>query len=50
LIFDGKKKDIIPRLKIVPESEYAPTVVKFDASASEVKDGSITKFTYDFGE
>jgi hypothetical protein len=50
MIFDGKKKEIVPRIVISPESEYAPTVVKFDASASEVKDGSISKFTYDFGE
>jgi chitodextrinase len=50
LIFDGKKKEIIPRLKIIPDSEYAPTTVRFDASASETKAGTITKFTYDFGE
>jgi hypothetical protein len=38
LIFDGKKRDIVPVLDIVPDSEYAPTKVKFDASASEVRE------------
>ena len=50
LIFDGKKRDIVPQLQITPESDYAPTTVKFDASASEVKNGTISKYTYDFGE
>lgn len=48
IVFDTKKKEIVPHLQVTPDSDYAPTTVKFDASASEVRSGNITKYTYDF--
>lgn len=54
IIFDGKKKDLAANIVITsPDSKdenfYAPTTIKFDGSASRTKDGTITKFIYDFG-
>ncbi|MFB0964784.1 MAG: PKD domain-containing protein [Patescibacteria group bacterium] len=54
VIFDGKKKDLAANIVITsPDSKdenfYAPTTIKFDGSASRTKDGTITKFIYDFG-
>lgn len=54
IIFDGKKKDLAANIVISsPDSKdenfYAPTTIKFDGSASKTKDGTISKFIYDFG-
>ncbi len=43
------KKDVLLDLEIKPsEEEYAPAIIQFDASRSEVKDENITKFTFDY--
>lgn len=44
------KKDIEMNLKIDQESDYAPTTVHFDWSATAAKEWKIVKFTYDFWE
>ncbi|MDQ1343779.1 MAG: hypothetical protein QG650_499, partial [Patescibacteria group bacterium] len=54
IVFDGKKKDLAANLVITsPDSDgenfYAPTTIRFDGSASRTKQGTITKFIYDFG-
>lgn len=48
--FVAIQKDIDVRMKIIPEYQYAPTKVKFDASISKIKKGTIKKFIYDFGD
>ncbi|MCK9272854.1 PKD domain-containing protein [Candidatus Gracilibacteria bacterium] len=50
IIINGIKKEIDTKLKITSDSSYAPTIVHFDGSASEVREGSIAKYTYDFGD
>ena len=50
IIFEPIKKDIAIILKLSQDSEYAPTIVHVDGSASIPKTGTITKFMYDFGE
>lgn len=50
IIFESVKKDITIILKLTQDSEYAPTIVHVDGSASIPKKGTITKFIYDFGE
>lgn len=50
IIINWVKKDIDVKLKITSESTYAPTIVHFDWSASEVREWTITKYTYDFWE
>lgn len=50
MIFESEKKDITLALKLTQDSEYAPTTVHVDGSASIPKTGTITKFMYDFGE
>jgi len=50
IIINGIKKDIDIKLKISSESSYAPVIVHFDWSASEVREWNIAKYTYDFGE
>lgn len=50
IIFEPAKKSITLALKLTQDSEYAPTIVHIDGSASIPKKGTITKFMYDFGE
>ena len=44
------EKEAILVLDVKPDSEYAPTLVTFDASLSKVNDDNIVKFTYDYGD
>jgi len=37
IYIDSAKKDVILDLQIEKESNYAPIIVRFDASASQVK-------------
>ncbi len=46
----GIQKSLDVRVKIIPESSYAPTSVRFDASDSKTLKGDIRKFIYDFGD
>jgi hypothetical protein len=48
LIFEPEKKDLSLSLKLTQDSEYAPTTIHVDGSASIPKQGTITKFMYDF--
>jgi PKD repeat protein len=48
LIIEWKKPTIQAILKVESPSDYAPVVIHFDGSASETKEGIITKFLYDF--
>lgn len=50
IVFDSKLKEMMPRLQVTQDSDYAPVTIRFDGSASAVKSGTITKFIYDFGE
>lgn len=50
IIVEWAKKEFDLNLKVVQDSEYAPTLVHIDWSASQVSDGSISKYTYDFWE
>jgi len=50
MIFESQKKDINLALKLTQDSEYVPATVHVDGSASIPKQGTITKFLYDFGE
>lgn len=50
MVFEAVVKNIYIDLKIKQESEYAPTIVNFDWSATHVKEWTITKFSYDFWE
>lgn len=50
IIFETDKKWVDINLDITKESDYAPTIVHFDWSASTVMEWNIVKFTYDFGE
>lgn len=50
MIFESEKKDISLSLKLTQDSEYAPATIHVDGSASLPKEGTITKFMYDFGE
>ncbi len=38
------------RLKVVPESEYAPSKVLLDATASQAAEGEIVNFEFDYGD
>jgi len=44
------EKEAVLVLDIKADSEYAPTLVTFDASLSKVTDDNIVKFTYDYGD
>jgi PKD repeat protein len=44
------KKEAILDLKIEYDSNYAPITVRFDASASFIKNDDIIKFIYDYGD
>jgi len=50
IVFEAEKKNIYLKLNIKQESDYAPTIIHFDWSATYAKDWLITKFTYDFWE
>jgi PKD repeat protein len=50
IILDIERKRLNPILTLSQMSDYAPTIVAFDASASESVAGQIKKFIYDFGE
>jgi len=50
IILEPKKKSITVSLKVNQDSEYAPARVHVDGSASQPKEGTITKFMYDFWE
>lgn len=50
IVVEADKKDIDVQLSSTQDSDYAPTIVHFDWSASQVKEWTITKFTYDFWE
>lgn len=45
---ESVEKDAVLNLKVSQDSEYAPALVKFDASSSKVKDDDIIKFVYDY--
>lgn len=44
------EKEALLVLDVKSESEYAPTMVSFDASLSKVNDDNIVKFIYDYGD
>ena len=48
VIFEPEKKDLSLTMKLTQDSEYAPTTIHVDGSASIPKQGTITKFMYDF--
>ncbi|EKE26365.1 MAG: hypothetical protein ACD_4C00312G0002 [uncultured bacterium (gcode 4)] len=50
IIVEWLKKDFNVELDFKKESDYAPALVKFDWSASQVKNWRIIKYTYDFWE
>lgn len=50
IFIEAVKKDAIVDFEIQSSSEYAPVIVWFDASRSQVKDSNITKFIWDFGD
>ncbi|MDD5213079.1 MAG: PKD domain-containing protein [Candidatus Gracilibacteria bacterium] len=47
---ESVEKDENLSLKVDQDSEYAPSKVSFDASASKVKGEDIVKFAYDYGD
>jgi PKD repeat protein len=49
IVFESRKKDLAAQMSIVQDSSYAPSTIRFDASASSTKNGTITKFIFDFG-
>ena len=48
VFIEGVKKDAILDLKMEYDSNYAPVTVRFDASASFIKNDDIVKFIYDY--
>lgn len=42
------EKSIDVRVKIIPDHDYAPALVRFDATGSRIQKGEILKFLYDF--
>ena len=46
--FESIEKDAILNLEIIPDSEYVPSIVTFDASKSKVKWENIVKFIFDY--
>ncbi len=50
LVIEWLKKEIDVKLNFTKSSDYAPLVVYFDWSASQVREWKIVKFIYDFGE
>ena len=50
IFVEGMKKEAILDLQVDASSEYAPSVVKFDASKSIIKNEDIAKFVWDYGD
>jgi len=50
IYIESNKKEAIINLKVDAKSEYVPTNVSFDASASQIKWKNIQKFIYDYGD
>lgn len=50
VIVDIERKNLTPRLSVTPTSDYVPSTVTVDASRSEVENGEIKKFIFDFWE
>lgn len=48
IYISAEKKDAILDLKMIYDSDYAPVIVAFDASKSEVKGKDISKFIFDY--
>ncbi|GAB0174806.1 MAG: hypothetical protein HHAS10_06850 [Candidatus Altimarinota bacterium] len=49
-IVDVERKKLMPRLSISKTSDYVPSLITVDASQSEIEEGEIKKFVFDFGE
>ncbi|HRI36523.1 MAG TPA: PKD domain-containing protein [bacterium] len=47
---DAERKEVYPDFTIKTSSDYVPTIVTVDASASSVQRGTISKFIIDFGQ
>lgn len=47
---EGIKKEAQINFDIKKDSQYAPVIVTFDASRSQVKDENIVKFEWDYGD
>lgn len=50
ILLEAVKKDYNIVFKIKQNSEYAPTIIWFDASQSSVNNANISKFIWDFGD
>ena len=50
IFIEWVQKEAILNLKIEKTGNYAPSIVKFDASRSIIKDEDIAKFVWDFGD
>ena len=50
IFVEGMKKEAILDLQVDASSEYAPSVVKFDASKSIIKNEDIAKFVWYYGD
>lgn len=50
IVLKWVEKPIDVRLKIRPDRDYAPALVRIDATGSRVQKGEIFKFLYDFGD
>jgi hypothetical protein len=48
VIIDTENRNLIPILSLDQSSQYAPSTVKVDASASRATNGEIVKFIFDF--
>ncbi|MDD3794173.1 MAG: PKD domain-containing protein [Candidatus Gracilibacteria bacterium] len=50
IFIEANKKEAIVDFDIIANSEYAPVIVKFDGSRSQVRDSNISKFIWDYGD
>jgi PKD repeat protein len=50
MTIDAERKEVYPDFTIKTSSDYVPTIVTVDASASSVQRGKISKFIIDFGQ
>lgn len=50
IYIEAIKKEAIVKFKVNQRSEYAPTIIGFDASQSSIRDQNISKFIWDFGD
>lgn len=48
IFIEANKKEAIVDFDIIANSEYAPVIVKFDGSRSQVRDSNISKFIWDY--